>query len=455
MQQCPQKDQCNFGSLNQADPVSIMSSILQDNHRVVQLLSDRELIDYLVNNNYSKNKFKSTTFVLYLAQLLDKSQNLSIDESLEQKSEAKEIRAFLQNSTKIFSKRILELASSYFDFSVSVYCTENKKYWCELIGDRSNTTVNVILFNQHYYIEKGNASFDAQSQLRTIVSDLWFDFGIKDRKTYESLSLIQNSNIINTELTNPGKSMLADKLVNRSVTSREGLLAKKKPKTAFNDVNRIKDLEKRKLNYKKLSSTNEATSPTTVTSIPTKSYNTPGTDHSNLKSVKHQYISYSNLHQARSNQKQDIMPINNIHVLKEPSIKQEKYEIVDENFNKAIEFICTYQSQIKIKPANFNEKKGYKPQVIGKTDHSIKGKLKFYKHKQKFGFILLEDQTEVFLHKDNLMRARIESELFENCAKYFDILLKFKVLQYQGKNRCNAKAVDIEILNFVPKTKLN
>lgn len=127
----------------------------------------------------------------------------------------------------------------------------------------------------------------------------------------------------------------------------------------------------------------------------------------------------------------------------------------DPNFKKALDFICSYQMQFQQKPVTNTDSKKYKPVVIGKTDEYVSGKLKFYKDKEKFGFVLLEDSTEIFLHKDNIVRSNIDSTAFQNCSQFFDILLRFKVLYYQSSKNCKTKAVDIEIVNFLPKAQLN
>ena len=120
------------------------------------------------------------------------------------------------------------------------------------------------------------------------------------------------------------------------------------------------------------------------------------------------------------------------------------------SFEDALSFIADYQQRLEDLRKDDHDAKQYKPVVISKTGFFINGKLKFYKDNNKFGFIEAENGKQVFLHKDSLVRSRIDSRRFENCSKYFGILLRFKVLKYQGKTKMSEKAVEIEILNFLP-----
>lgn len=120
------------------------------------------------------------------------------------------------------------------------------------------------------------------------------------------------------------------------------------------------------------------------------------------------------------------------------------------DFDKALEFIEEYQNIFKNDPLAMSHANKYKAVVVAKSDQFIDGSLKFYREKDKFGFIETQNLGEIFLHKDNLMRSKINSLRFENCSKYFQIDLRFKILEYKSKGKMSLKAVDIEIMNFLP-----
>lgn len=89
------------------------------------------------------------------------------------------------------------------------------------------------------------------------------------------------------------------------------------------------------------------------------------------------------------------------------------------------------------------------------SEISYEGTLKFYKDKQKFGFLLNDVGEEIFLHKDNLVKSRIDSHLFEICSRYFDIKLRYHTLAYKRRNNPKVKAINIKITNFIPKVDID
>lgn len=126
-----------------------------------------------------------------------------------------------------------------------------------------------------------------------------------------------------------------------------------------------------------------------------------------------------------------------------------KYE---DTLQTALDFIKQYQITVKTKEINNNTDKKYKSVVLGKSDRFYQGTLKFYNEQKKFGFILLSDDKEIFIHKDNIVRSKIDTKAFEICSHFFTIILQFRLLHYQGRKNNNIKAIDLEILNFIPKT---
>jgi hypothetical protein len=148
------------------------------------------------------------------------------------------------------------------------------------------------------------------------------------------------------------------------------------------------------------------------------------------------------------------MGLNNMsrsYSFEEGPLKKEdkKYE---DTLQTALNFIKQYQMTVKTTDVNNNIDKKYKSVVLGKSDKFYEGTLKFYNEQKKFGFILLANDKEIFIHKDNIVRSKIDTRAFAICSHFFTIILKFRLLHYQGKRNSNIKAIDLEILNFVPKT---
>ena len=127
-----------------------------------------------------------------------------------------------------------------------------------------------------------------------------------------------------------------------------------------------------------------------------------------------------------------------------------------ENFSmeRALQFICDYQQLYKDKLQHYINKQKLIEDENGQTREYTQGKLKFYNSESKYGFIVTENEREVFLHKDNIVKAKIDSKGFENCSKFFDIIMEFRPISYDGKSKKNIKATDVVILNFIPKVKM-
>jgi len=78
------------------------------------------------------------------------------------------------------------------------------------------------------------------------------------------------------------------------------------------------------------------------------------------------------------------------------------------------------------------------------------GKLKFYSEENDFGFIIMENGEEIFVHKDDLVKASIDTQKLVYFKKFYDIQVKFRYIQYQGKIKINRKAVDVQVTGYVP-----
>ena len=122
--------------------------------------------------------------------------------------------------------------------------------------------------------------------------------------------------------------------------------------------------------------------------------------------------------------------------------------------NEALEFILHYQQKYQsyIKPYLDSRKESLDDITVNKALY--KGRIKFYNEDTKFGFIVTDDNSEVLMHKDNVVRSKIYTKGLENCARFFDILVQFRVMNYSNGKITKTKACDIELVNFVPKVNL-
>ena len=80
-----------------------------------------------------------------------------------------------------------------------------------------------------------------------------------------------------------------------------------------------------------------------------------------------------------------------------------------------------------------------------------KGKLKFYNESKEYGFILFEDNSEIFIHKTDLMMCKINTLQLDYFDKFYTISMEFEIRNYKGKNKGHRKAVNIRILKLEPK----
>lgn len=71
------------------------------------------------------------------------------------------------------------------------------------------------------------------------------------------------------------------------------------------------------------------------------------------------------------------------------------------------------------------------------------GRLKFFNPIKEYGFIVLKDGTDVFVHKTDLLRSRVDvGRLYEQCQT-FEVYMAFDIEYYPGKNKMHKKAVKL------------
>lgn len=120
-------------------------------------------------------------------------------------------------------------------------------------------------------------------------------------------------------------------------------------------------------------------------------------------------------------------------------------------FKSALKFIECYQSSYNDHIREYIDSKGRGLDENGFKKRQSTGILKFYNDEKRFGFITSEDGKEVFVHKESLVKSKIDSKGLENCALFFTIRLEYQCLFYKGRDGTALKAVDLTIINFVPK----
>ena len=81
------------------------------------------------------------------------------------------------------------------------------------------------------------------------------------------------------------------------------------------------------------------------------------------------------------------------------------------------------------------------------------GHLKFFDEGKNYGFFIIdEDKSDIFVHYDDLAKAKISKEMLKT-IKHSRNLIKFafNTISYIGKYNRSRKAIDIEILNEIPE----
>lgn len=77
------------------------------------------------------------------------------------------------------------------------------------------------------------------------------------------------------------------------------------------------------------------------------------------------------------------------------------------------------------------------------------GRLKFFNDAKEYGFIVLEDQTEIFVHKADLAKDNIDTRFLVYYKQFYDIVLEFNIQEYRGRVKVNRKAVDLAIRDMI------
>lgn len=89
--------------------------------------------------------------------------------------------------------------------------------------------------------------------------------------------------------------------------------------------------------------------------------------------------------------------------------------------------------------------KQFKKMIIEEEQSFREGMIKFYSPSKEYGFILSKGQ-EVFLHKDDLLKANISPHDFCLHGQIRQRKVEFRLIKYQGKSTVHYKAIDIKFI---------
>jgi len=79
------------------------------------------------------------------------------------------------------------------------------------------------------------------------------------------------------------------------------------------------------------------------------------------------------------------------------------------------------------------------------------GKLKFFEETKDFGFIVVdEDQSDLFVHYDDLKKAKVNKEVLVQAKYSYTFYFSFLIMSYWGKSGLSKKAVELQLIKIEP-----
>lgn len=88
-----------------------------------------------------------------------------------------------------------------------------------------------------------------------------------------------------------------------------------------------------------------------------------------------------------------------------------------------------------------------KPIILDESQARYAGTLKFFDENKNYGFIVMDnDQSDIFVHFDDLLKANITKEFLKSAKHGNLIRFSFSCMSYIGKYNKSRKAVEIEFL---------
>lgn len=157
------------------------------------------------------------------------------------------------------------------------------------------------------------------------------------------------------------------------------------------------------------------------------------------------------------NSSQNYLPLNSTKPEKSQDIKPTRSPFVKKSF--------TPFNPQPLKPLKTNLEDTFKESIITKSrtmsslENSPKssspqkhiGRLKFYNEAKEYGFILFDNGGEIFIHKTDLQQSNVNTAQLHLFDKFYSVRMEFEVRNYKGKSKGNRKAVEIRVLELLPK----
>ena len=76
------------------------------------------------------------------------------------------------------------------------------------------------------------------------------------------------------------------------------------------------------------------------------------------------------------------------------------------------------------------------------------GTLKFYSEVKEYGFITLKDGSEIFVHKTDILKNKINTNWLIHYSKRYQIVMGFDIQYYKVSEKMNRKAINLKVLNL-------
>ena len=96
---------------------------------------------------------------------------------------------------------------------------------------------------------------------------------------------------------------------------------------------------------------------------------------------------------------------------------------------------------------NFDLGLNKKPIILNEGKQRFTGRLKFFDENKNYGFIVRDDDnSDIFVHFDDLVKARISKDLLRAAKMGFFLRFSFSCMSYIGKYNKSKKAVDLKYL---------
>lgn len=95
-----------------------------------------------------------------------------------------------------------------------------------------------------------------------------------------------------------------------------------------------------------------------------------------------------------------------------------------------------------------------KPVILDDSKRRMTGRLKFFDENKNYGFVIIDsDNTDIFVHYEDLCKAGLTKDILKNAGFIKTIRVSFCSLTYIGKHNKSRKAVDLELFDDIEVIK--